>query len=314
MFKWLKRHFIPHEGNGHRPHLLHRKNIKHLLGVVVAVELILFVVPSVKFVALVDTFNLGAVLPSVLTELTNTERQSNKLPTLVESPLLDKVAQMKAEDMASKSYFAHTSPEGKTPWYWFDKAGYVYRYAGENLAVNFSDSQEVTKAWMNSPTHRANIVGGMYKEVGTGVATGMYKGREAVFVAQVYAEPVPAFMRPKAGNQQPTTNNPQLNSKSVTLPNAGPASVQETSLWQKIISSPRQATDVTLFVILGIVLVAVLLHIFLRVNFRHLDLALNGLALIAIILAIHLGNNFISSRNLETSYLTLPPPPAESML
>lgn len=98
---------------------------------------------------------------------------------------------MKAQDMATKGYFAHTSPEGKkTPWYWLKQVGYQYQYAGENLAINFTDSKDVTNAWMNSPTHKANIVKDKYTEVGTGIATGLYEGRETVFVAQVYANPI----------------------------------------------------------------------------------------------------------------------------
>jgi uncharacterized protein YkwD len=45
---------------------------------------------------------------------------------------------MKANDMATLSYFAHTSPSGLTPWHWFAKANYVFSYAGENLAIDFS--------------------------------------------------------------------------------------------------------------------------------------------------------------------------------
>jgi hypothetical protein len=131
----------------------------------------------------------AAVVPAVVAELTNTERASQNLPYLATNPHLNAAAQAKAEDMASKGYFAHTSPEGRTPWYWLDQAGYKYEYAGENLAVNFANSSEVVSGWMASPTHRANIVKGVYTEVGTGVATGFYQGKEAIFVAQVYANP-----------------------------------------------------------------------------------------------------------------------------
>ena len=61
---------------------------------------------------------------------------------------------MKAQDMATLGYFAHVSPDGKTPWYWIEKVGYDYQYAGENLAINFSDSKDVTNAWMASPLHK----------------------------------------------------------------------------------------------------------------------------------------------------------------
>ena len=45
---------------------------------------------------------------------------------------------MKADDMASKNYFAHNTLEGFTPWYWFDKAGYKYIYAGRKFGSQFS--------------------------------------------------------------------------------------------------------------------------------------------------------------------------------
>ena len=60
-------------------------------------------------------------------------------------------------DMAEKSYFAHTSPEGLTPWYWITLAGYRFSLAGENLAIDFTESEDVENAWMNSPAHRASI-------------------------------------------------------------------------------------------------------------------------------------------------------------
>jgi len=46
---------------------------------------------------------------------------------------------------------------------------------------------------MASPEHRANIEKGQYTEVGTGVATGMYQGQQAIFVAQDFANPLTCF-------------------------------------------------------------------------------------------------------------------------
>jgi len=53
--------------------------------------------------------------------------------------LLEQAAQLKANDMAEKGYFAHTSPDGKTPWEWLKDVSYPFLAAGENLAVNFLD-------------------------------------------------------------------------------------------------------------------------------------------------------------------------------
>lgn len=117
--------------------------------------------------------------------------------------LLSAAAQLKANDMAAKGYFAHVSPDGKTPWYWIDKVGYSYDYAGENLAVNFIDSADVSNAWMASPTHRANILNPVFKEVGTATAVGTYKGRNAIFVVQLFGTPTGKVtaVKPSIGNQ-----------------------------------------------------------------------------------------------------------------
>ena len=134
--------------------------------------------------------NLAAVISGVLTTLTNEQRIANNLPTLSPNELLEKAAQMQADDMATKGYFAHTSPDGKSPWYWLELAGYEYSYAGENLAVNFFESEDVAKAWMNSPKHKSNIIKKNFTEIGIATSTGMYKGKNAVFVVQFFGTPI----------------------------------------------------------------------------------------------------------------------------
>lgn len=129
---------------------------------------------------------LAAVYPQAVVDLTNDYRQQNELGILSVNKLLLEAAQLKAEDMAGKSYFAHTSPEGITPWYWLDKVGYNFVYAGENLAVNFSDSKSVVQAWINSLSHRANILSQNFSEIGIATADGIYKGKEATFVVQYF--------------------------------------------------------------------------------------------------------------------------------
>jgi hypothetical protein len=163
---------------------------------------------------------LAAILPSALTELTNTERKLQSLGTLTVNPALTAAAEKKAMDMATKGYFAHTSPEGRTPWYWLEVAGYRYKYAGENLAVNFNNSEDVVQGWMGSPSHQANIVKGNYTEIGTGIATGIYEGREAIFVAQVYGAPLQNTIAKKSPPKPKTikakTSAPKKTQKKVT--------------------------------------------------------------------------------------------------
>jgi uncharacterized protein YkwD len=132
---------------------------------------------------------VSTVLSAVVVDLTNEEREDGVVEPLVRNSVLDKAATRKAEHMAENGYFAHYSPDGVSPWHWFREVGYTYAYAGENLAIHFSDSTEVVKAWMNSPTHRDNIVNGLYREIGVGTARGQFEGYDTVFVVQLFGAP-----------------------------------------------------------------------------------------------------------------------------
>lgn len=159
-----------------------------IISVCLIILIILFgTVPFLR-TTLIDS--VAAIYTSVLINLTNRDRVLNNITELKINPLLEKAAQMKADDMAQKSYFAHNTPDGKAPWYWFTEAGYRYKYAGENLAVNFQNSEDVQTAWMNSRGHFLNIVNPKYTEIGIATSTGLYKGREAVFVVQMFGTPL----------------------------------------------------------------------------------------------------------------------------
>ena len=132
---------------------------------------------------------LAAVVTSVLVDLTNQDRAQNQIDGLTINPLLTEAAQAKANDMATKGYFAHTSPQGLTSWYWFQQAGYSFSYAGENLAVDFTDSDTVNQAWMNSPEHRANILNSHFTDIGIAEAQGVYEGQETTFIVEMFGTP-----------------------------------------------------------------------------------------------------------------------------
>jgi len=160
---------------------------------------------------------MAAVISSVLVDLTNEDREEENLGSLKVNPVLVAAAQAKAEDMAEKGYFAHNSPEGLTSWHWFTEAGYSFSYAGENLAVNFSDSEDVTQAWMDSPTHRANIMNGRFTEIGIATAVGEYKGKETIFVVQMFGTPrtVAASVEPRVITE---TEDPEAIAVATTEP------------------------------------------------------------------------------------------------
>ncbi len=186
MIKWTKRHFIPTSENQFQPHFLRLKVALSIFLLVVTIEAT-YLLATIALLPRSEQF--AAIFAAVLIDQTNQVRQTDSLSTLRTNPLLENAARMKAEDMAAKGYFAHNAPDGKTPWYWFDIAGYDYAAAGENLAVNFTDSKDVTEAWMRSPGHRANIMSGNYTEIGVATAAGTYKGKPAIFVVQAFGRP-----------------------------------------------------------------------------------------------------------------------------
>jgi hypothetical protein len=322
MFAWLKKHFIPHDGNNHRPHILRDVSARNIVAVVIFLEIFTFLIPVLNHIS--TGGGMAAVLPAVLADLTNEEREMQNLPVLTVSPILNKAAEMKAEDMAALGYFAHTSPAGKTPWYWIEQVGYKYQYAGENLAVNFTDSKDVTVAWMNSPTHKANIVKGNYTEIGTGVASGIYQGKEAIFVAQVYANPLPVIPKqnisikpavpaqiaapnPSSGEKTSAINKPinVLGAETTASGGTPPEAVVVTSVqpptptfWQKLLASPRNTTDIILYIVFALIALSLISYILIKMKNHHKDLITNGLIVLAVILAIFIGNYYFTHRNM----------------
>ena len=189
MKKALKKYLIPHEGNDYKPHLLRARTVTFVVIVALVAESafvfgVKYILPQSKLFGIIET--------NALVDETNQNRVTNGLPDLQVSPLLQEAAQEKANDEATKGYFAHTSPQGITPWYWFQQVGYNFDYAGENLAVNFSDSQDVTTAWMNSPEHRANILNTDFTQIGIATAQGIYNGEPTTFVVEEFGTPAPA--------------------------------------------------------------------------------------------------------------------------
>ena len=135
---------------------------------------------------------LGArtdLAPAELLKDTNLERQEHSLPPLQIDDKLSLAASEKAEDMLANQYWAHTSPDGTTPWNWIKGAGYNYSHAGENLARNYYTADSATEAWMKSPGHRANILDENYTEAGFATAEGQLEGKPTTLVVAVYGKP-----------------------------------------------------------------------------------------------------------------------------
>ena len=166
-----------------------------------------------------------AVSGGELISLVNGQRAAAGLPGLGYSGALGVAAQNKAADMIARGYFAHTAPDGTTPWVFIARAGYSYSYAGENLARGFATSLGVVNGWMASPTHRANVLSSNFTQAGFGVASGVMGGVSTTVTVGFFARPAgyvapappPAPRPPVVAAPRPATPAP-----SAPVPSAAP--------------------------------------------------------------------------------------------
>ena len=208
--------FVPNETNNYRAKSLHTD----FLGMYLIFALILsFAFKKLDLNVLGYATDISA---DKLYQLTNQQREKNGLADLSYNSKLAVAAQKKAEDMFSKNYWAHYSPTGATPWNFILGAGYQYEYAGENLAKNFLFSQGVIDAWMNSPTHRENILKKDYTEVGYAIVNGILNGEQTTLVVQMFGKPLYSSVAQKeAAPQQPVIKVAPQNVPAVA-PKAAP--------------------------------------------------------------------------------------------
>lgn len=114
-------------------------------------------------------------------DLVNYERKIRGLQNLEPDSDLRKVAREHAEDMMSRGYFSHFSPEGEDVANRLDRAEVDYLAAGENLA--YAPSVNLAhQGLMNSPGHRANILSADFANAGIGVVDGGIYGKMFVQV------------------------------------------------------------------------------------------------------------------------------------
>lgn len=319
-FEELKHHFVPSAHNSHRPHILRNSWLLFFLALSLMAEGFLV---SNLIVRQTSEHFLAAVVPGEVIALTNSERHSYQMGDLRENPLLGAAAQAKADDMAAKGYFSHLGPDGAQPWVWIEGAGYMYQYAGENLAARFIDSQDVVSAWMASPSHRENVLKPTYTEIGVGVAQGMYQGQSTTFVVQYFATPL-AFAQPAPAPASPASGLPGSDAPpvataatapepevvpAVTAPvgalpaiqvlgaDVGPTAVKP-SLTQTVVRSvqhiqaePLMTTQGILGIIAMILVLALLLAFFMHIHIQSPQMLASGAFVVLFVLVLVGANN-----------------------
>ena len=317
--KFFKKYFVPHEGNDYKPHLFRETGAL----IIFSVAILLFIVSVSGHIVLIRTNLTALVLPNVLVDYANQDRQdtngNNYIGNLAISPILEKAAQLKANDMANKGYFAHNSPEGHTPWYFFEIVGYNFSFAGENLAVNFADSVDVNQAWMNSPGHRQNIMNGNFSEIGIAIAQGIYQGKETIFVVELFgrpSEPEPTVLsKPTATTVSKTkttiaktvgtttsivlsetvssqilaqngTNGLFIAVEKKSSTSSAVSNTKYSTIFQKMLMSPKKSLNSAYLILLIIIIVGLVLTVFVEMKKQHPRQISLALGLLVVILGL----------------------------
>lgn len=243
--------FLPHESNNLKAKILHNSSLLILAILLVAYQLTLSFFPSFAPRVLGYAANIP---PSEVIRLTNEKRVQAGLSPLKENASLSQAAQTKAADMIAKDYWAHVAPDGTQPWKFFTDSGYKYRFAGENLARDFSAPNAAVEAWMASPSHKENLLSPKYKEIGVAVVEGDLAGVDTTIVVQLFGtkfiDTIPSL--PIAGAQVGgPLETPQPSPEVAQSP--APSPLAEVT--PQILVSPFYSTrTISVFVVLVLVL------------------------------------------------------------
>ncbi len=247
--------FLPHKDTHKKAHLISWEGL--------LIYILFFILLQVGF-SIVSYTNPGVlgisgnVDQKKLIELTNIERQKKGLSPVSENSALDRAALLKAQNMFTENYWAHFAPSGKTPWDFILGAGYKFTFAGENLAKNFSDSDDVVKAWMESPTHRDNLLNPKYQDIGIAVEEGVLNGQKTILVVQEFGSTSALAAKPavEVQGKQIEVQKQEYNSKPELVSVAS-----ATNLNPKSLLDPYQVYKTAGFSIIALIAVLLTLDI-----------------------------------------------------
>lgn len=147
-----------------------------LLGALVGI----FLLPLLAYSA--------AITPEEIIALTNRERQVAGLSALTANQLLTEAALAKGQAILASQTFKHNIDNKKFSA-WVRETGYDYSYVGENLAIDFLNSQSIMEAWKNSALHKKNLLSPYYQEIGLAAVAGKFQGQDTTVVVQIFGSP-----------------------------------------------------------------------------------------------------------------------------
>ena len=149
---------------------LSKKNIAIIIMLVIMFFIESYSIASYQTNTLMEKEN--NIIEANLTEeeqevlnLINKNREERGIKTLKTYSKLQQIAKLKAVDIVTNNYFSHNSPTLGTPFEMLKSYGIDYKISGENLAGNIN-SERAVNAWMNSKSHRENILEEQYEYTG----------------------------------------------------------------------------------------------------------------------------------------------------
>jgi uncharacterized protein YkwD len=183
----LSHYLFPRHSNDHKAKLLHVSSLLLISGFLLSFQLLINYLPrsGVKILGYAANISTDEVI-----RLTNQKRTEAGVPALRYNSFLSQGALAKGNHMLANQYWAHIAPDGTEPWKFFTDVGYKYRYAGENLARDFTNPQSVVDAWMASPTHRENLLSTKYVDIGVSVVEGNLNGVDTTIIVQFFGTPL----------------------------------------------------------------------------------------------------------------------------
>lgn len=100
--------------------------------------------------------------------LVNDIRRSNDLTEFEWDSTLADTGRLHARDMYTRKFFDHINPDNKSPFDRMKENGITYMYAAENIAQGYTSPKDAVNSWMNSDSHRENILNPTLKKIGVG--------------------------------------------------------------------------------------------------------------------------------------------------
>jgi len=141
----------------------------------------IFLLPKLAF--------LSSITEQNIISATNKERVGLSIPALSTNELLTKAAYAKAKAIIESQTFQHDIGDRRFSS-WVKDVDYKYTYIGENLALDFTTSEGAIKAWLNSPSHKKNLLNDKFKEIGVAVVEHRFQGKNTTIIVQIFGTPV----------------------------------------------------------------------------------------------------------------------------